>query len=77
MGMEEDRDVLISEEELRRLVLDEAMRHPTKSQFARDILDVYPSFLQNYLGGTKGPGFKILAHFGYEEVTMYRRKSRT
>ncbi len=53
------------------------MRHPTKAQFARDILDVYPSFLQNYLGGTKGPGFKILAHFGYEEVTVYRRKKPT
>lgn len=77
MGMEEDRDVLISEEELRGIVREEAMRHPTKAQFARDILDVYPSFLQNYLGGTKGPGFKILAHFGYEEVTVYRRKKST
>ena len=76
MGLEENKRDLISEEDLRSIVLEEALRHKTKSDFARSI-DVYPSFLQNFLGGSKGPGFKILARFGYEEVTMYRRKSRT
>ena len=75
MGLEDDRKDLIDEEELRGMVRAEAMRHKTKSEFAR-VLDVYPSFLHNYLGGTKGPGFKILEYFGYEEVTMYRKKLR-
>jgi len=57
------------------MVREKALSFRTKSEFAR-LLDVYPSFLHNYLGGTKGPGFKVLDHFGYEEVTMYRRKLR-
>lgn len=73
MGLEDDRKDLIDEEELRGMVRDKALSFRTKSEFAR-VLDVYPSFLHNYLGGTKGPGFKVLEHFGYEEVTMYRRK---
>lgn len=75
MGLEDNRSDLIDGDELRRIVREEAMRHRTKSDFARSI-EIYPSFLQNFLGGTKGPGFKILQHFGYEEVTMYRRLRR-
>ncbi len=75
MGLEADRNDLIDGGELRRLVREEAMRHRTKADFARSI-DIYPSFLQNFLGGLKGPGFKILDHFGYEEVTMYRKLRR-
>lgn len=75
MGLERDRENLIDSERLREIVREEAMRHKTKADFARSI-DIYPSFLQNFLGGSKGPGFKILEHFGYEEVTMYRKLQR-
>ena len=72
MELEDYRKHLIDEHELRRLVLAEAKKHKTKSDFARSI-DIYPSFLHNYLTGTRYPGTKILNHMGYEEVTLYRK----
>lgn len=79
MGLDEDKKntapVIVSRDELRIMILEECKKHRTKSDFARSI-EVYPSFLQNVLGGTKGPGTKILEHFGLEEQVLYVRKSQ-
>ena len=62
----------ITADELRRLVRQEAKKCKSLADFARSI-EVYPSFMGNFLSGEKGPGFKVLAHMGYEEVTVYRK----
>jgi hypothetical protein len=64
--------VLIDADELRRLVREEAKSYKSLADFARSI-EVYPSFMGNFLSGEKGPGFKVLARMGYEEVTLYRK----
>lgn len=62
----------ITADELRRLVRQEAKKYKSLADFARSI-EVYPSFMGNFLSGEKGPGFKVLAHMGYEEMTVYRK----
>ncbi len=64
--------MLIDADELRRLVREEAKSYKSLADFARSI-EVYPSFMGNFLSGEKGPGFKVLARMGYEEVTLYRK----
>jgi hypothetical protein len=63
---------LIDGAELRKMVRAEAKKFKTNAEFARSI-EIYPSFLGNFLSGEKGPGFKILAHMGYREVTLYEK----
>lgn len=63
---------LITADELRRLVRAEAKNYKSLAEFARSI-DVYPSFMGNFLSGEKGPGFKVLARMGYREVTLYEK----
>lgn len=69
-------DDYVTMEELRRMFREEAKKHGSIAAFARS-LDIYPSFAGNFLSGEKGPGFKILRHFGLEEVTVLRRRSVT
>lgn len=63
-------------DELRKMVREEAKKFGSLAAFARHV-EVYPSFMGNFLSGEKGPGHKILTYFGLEEVTMYRRRDWT
>jgi hypothetical protein len=63
----------VTMDELRAMFRDEAKKHGSIAAFARH-LEIYPSFAGNFLSGEKGPGFKILRHFGLEEVTLLRRR---
>lgn len=63
-------------DQLRAMVREEAKKFGSLAAFARHI-EVWPSFMGNFLSGEKGPGHKILTYFGLEEVTVYRRRGRT
>jgi len=62
----------ITGDELRSLVRAEAKKYKSNAEFARSI-EVYPSFIGNFLSGEKGPGFKVLERMGYREVTLYEK----
>lgn len=60
----------ITAEELRVRVRQEAKKYRSNAEFARSI-EVWPSFIGNFLSGEKGPGFKLMQRMGVKEVTMY------
>lgn len=75
MGLEPsetDSDYL-SVDQVREMIRAERLKFKTQADMARAI-GVYPSFLANFLGGTRYPGSRVLDYLGLEETLVYRRK---